>query len=256
MFQSIAARCWLGFVLDFEKGKIHIEEEKMVALIDSIDGLLASHQMVHVRMLASVVGQIISMSRAIGYIARLFTRHLHATVSRRFSWNSYVFWDVRSKAELEFWKANIHHLNGHSMWFASSAVRTAYSDASGLGYGGFAVEHADKIVHGQWTLEEQYKSSTWREMVAVRRVLVEIAPLLAGLCVKWCSDNQNVVHILHSGSRKGDLQDEAIAIFSICAEHSIRLEPVWVPREDNGYADYVSKLADVDDWYLNPDVFR
>ena len=181
---------WLGFVLDFEKGKIHIEEEKMVALIDSIDGLLASHQMVQVRTLASVVGQIISMSWAIGYIARLFTRHLYATVSRRFSWNSYMLLDVRSKAELEFWKANIHHLNGHSMWFASSAVRIAYSDASGLGYGGFAVEHADKIVHGQWTLEEQYKSSTWREVVAVRKVLVEIALLLAGLCVKWCSDNR------------------------------------------------------------------
>ena len=31
---------WLGFVLDFEKGKIYIEEEKMVVLIGSIDGLL------------------------------------------------------------------------------------------------------------------------------------------------------------------------------------------------------------------------
>ena len=70
-----------------------------------------------------------------------------------------AFLDVRAKAELEFWKANIHHLNGHSMWFAFSAVRVAYSDASGLGYGGFVVEHADKVVHGQWTLEEQLKSS-------------------------------------------------------------------------------------------------
>ena len=33
--------------------------------------------------------------------------------------------DGRAKSELEFWKANIHHLNGHSMWFASSAVRVA-----------------------------------------------------------------------------------------------------------------------------------
>ena len=150
---------WLGFALDFEKGKIYIEEEKMAALIVSIDGILASQQMVHVRALASVVGQIVSMSRAIGYLVRLFTRHLYATVSRRFTWNSFAFLDVRAKAELEFWKANIHHLNGHSMWFAFSAVRVAYSDASGLGYGGFVVEHADKVVHGQWTLEEQLKGS-------------------------------------------------------------------------------------------------
>lgn len=190
---------WLGFVLDFEKGRkeICIEEEKMAALIVSIDGILASQQMVHVHALASVVGQIVSMSRAIGYLVRLFTRHLYATVSRRFTWNSYVFLDGRVKAELEFWKASIHHLNGHSIWFASSAVRVVYSDASGLGYGGFVVEHADEVVHGQWTLKEQLKSSTWRELVAVKRMLEEIAPIVSGLCVKWCSDNQNVVHILH-----------------------------------------------------------
>ena len=52
------------------------------------------------------------------------------------------------------------------------------------------------------------------------------------------------------------MQDQVIAIFRICAEHSVRLEPAWVPREDNGYADYVSKLAEVDDWYLNPAAFR
>ena len=78
-------------MLDFEKGKIYIEEEKMAALIVSIDGILASQQMVHVRALASVVGQIVSMSRAIGYLVRLFTRHLYATVSRRFTWNSCFF---------------------------------------------------------------------------------------------------------------------------------------------------------------------
>ena len=87
---------WLGFVLDFEKGRkeICIEEEKMAALIVSIDGILASQQMVHVRDVPSVVGQIVSMSRAIGYLVRLFTRHLYATVSRRFTWNSYVFLDA------------------------------------------------------------------------------------------------------------------------------------------------------------------
>ena len=53
----------------------------MTALIVSIDGILASQQMVHVRALASVVGQIVSMSRAIGYLVRLFTRHLYATYS-------------------------------------------------------------------------------------------------------------------------------------------------------------------------------
>ena len=45
---------------------------------------------------------------------------------------------------------------------------------------------------------------------------MEIAPLLAGLCVKWCSDNQNVVHILHSGSTKGDLRMKPLYFLHLC----------------------------------------
>ena len=138
----------------------------------------------------------------------------------------------------------------------SSAVRVAYSDASGIGFGGYVVEHADKVLHGSWTVSEQSRSSTWRELVAVRRVLWEIAPLLVGYGVKWNTDNQNVVRILLAGSRKDDLQDQAVGIYSICAEHSVRLEPVWVPRDENVYADYVSKLAELDDWSLNTQVFQ
>ena len=84
MFQSITVRCLAG--LGFQKWKIYIEEQKMVAaLIFSTDG---SEQMVHVRTLASIVGQMVSTFRAIGYLVRLFTRHLYATVSRRFTRNS------------------------------------------------------------------------------------------------------------------------------------------------------------------------
>ena len=250
-------RCvWLGFILDFKEGKIFVEQDKLDVLTDDIDRILSLYPMVKVREVASLVGRILSMARAVGSLARMFTRSLYAAIGSRMSWYAVVCLDARAKAEMEFWKANVHRLNGHAMWFASSAVRVAYSDASGIGFGGYAVEHADKVVHGSWTVSEQSRSSTWRELVAVRRVLWEIAPLLVGYCVKWNTDNQNVVRILLAGSRKDDLQDQAVTIYSICAEHSVRLEPVWVPRDENVYADYVSKLAELDDWSLNPQVFQ
>ena len=93
-------------------------------------------------------------------------------------------------------------------------------------------------------------------MEAVKRVLADIAPVMAGLCIKWYSDNQNVVRILQVGIKVDALQDQAVAVFSICAEHSIRLEPAWVPREENMYADYISKVVEIDDWQLSPGIFE
>ena len=43
-----------------------------------------------------------------------------------------------------------------------------YTDASDSGYAGFTVEHGCHIAHGQWLPEEASRSSTWRELRAVR----------------------------------------------------------------------------------------
>ncbi len=252
-----AQKCtWLGLELDFEFGRITVGDEKMEALLTCINKLLCSAPVVRARPVAGVVGQLISMSRAIGQYSRLFTRNLYAAIISRFSWDGFVMLDARALSELTFWRDNIQILNGQSMWFASSAVRIAYSDASGFGYGGYVVEHADKIVHGMWSIEECRRSSTWRELEAVRRVLGHVAPLVHGLAIKWLTDNQNVTRILRVGSRNALLQAQAVEICSMCAENSLRLEPVWVPREENIRADYISKLAEVDDWALNPVLFH
>ena len=257
-FEPAQACKWLGFHLDFSVGRIFVSQEKIEALLWSLQQLMKRSEgsPIPVREVAGLVGQIISMSRAVGPLARMFTRHLYAVVNSRQAWNSWVYLDQKACNELAFWRANIHMVNGQSMWFAASAVRVVYSDASGFAFGGYCVQHANKLVHGSWSPEECTKSSTWREIEAVRRVLEEIAPLLAGLCVKWCSDNQNLVRILQAGSKKEHLQDQAVAIFSICAQYSIRLELTWVPREQNVEADYISKVLEIDDWMLNPQVFE
>ena len=49
------------------------------------------------------------------------------------------------------------------------------------------------------------ESSTMREILAVRKLLQSFAPKLAGLCVKWHTDNQNVARIIEVGSPKCNL---------------------------------------------------
>ena len=64
------------------------------------------------------------------------------------------------------------------------------------------------------------------------------------------------MRILQVGSKKPDLQAEALAIFSISLAQPIHIEPEWVPRRDNEVADYLSRIVDYDDWSLSHNTFR
>ena len=72
--------------------------------------------------------------------------------------------------------------------------------------------------------------------------LLSFAPKLAGLCVKWHTDNQNVR--VGVGSRISGLQSEAKRIFEVCVHHGISIEPEWLPRSSNDQADYLSRIVD------------
>jgi len=124
-----------------------------------------------------------------------------------------------------------------------------------VGYGGYIVEHGMHTAQGNWLPEEAQQSSTWRELVAVYRVLEAIANKLRNCRVRWFTDNQNVARLLLVGSRKEHLQIEVLKVFSLCVSHSIHLEPEWIPRKENELADYISRIVDSDDWQLEPTLF-
>ena len=91
-----------------------------------------------------------------------------------------------------------------------------YSDANDTGYGGYTVEHGMHIAQCNWLPDEAKQSSTWRELVAVGRVLLSVAGNLGNMRVRWFTDNQNVVRILKVGSCKSHLQVEALKVFKVC----------------------------------------
>ena len=66
---------------------------------------------------------------------------------------------------------------------------------------------------GVWSADLAKESSTLHEILAVRKVLQSFAPQLAGLCVKWHTDNQNVARIIGVGSRMSGLQSETKPFF-------------------------------------------
>jgi hypothetical protein len=59
-------------------------------------------------------------------------------------------------------------------------------------------------------LVEKGNSSTWKELTAVKQVLLSLIHILSGKRIKWFTDNQNVVSIVSKGSTKTVLQELAI----------------------------------------------
>ena len=170
----------------------------------------------HVKDLASITGQIISMSIAVGNITRLLTRSCYATIEKRTSWNDTLHINTEVRSELEVWLGHIDSLNGIPMHPKSSAVGIVFSDASDHGFGGYTVKCGNNLVSGTWGPKVLGSSSTKREILAVKYVLLSLVDRLSGLTLKWFSDNQNVPRIIQCGSAKDYLQSEALSIFSIC----------------------------------------
>ena len=245
---------WLGFTVDLKRGCFSVPQHKIDRLKLAVMNIPLSDTAT-ARCLASIVGQIISMSIAIGPISRLRTRALYSIINQRIFWSDRLFLSLEAQDELKCWQHNIAQLNGWPIWFSPSATRVAYSDASSTGCGGYVVELGPEISHGQWSIDQANCSSTWRELRAVDHVLRSFAPKLQGHTIRWLSDNQNIVRIIQYGSKKPHLQDGAMSIFETCFQYSIKLGMDWIPRSDNDIADYISKVRDFDDWKINPAIF-
>ena len=245
---------WLGFVIDLSKGHIEVPTERLETVVCKLQ-CICQLSVVPAKLLASVVGSIISMSLAMGPVSRFMTRGMYALLESRVSWWESLEISPDARQELEFWRACMSDYNCQPIWHSPSAVRVVYSDASDTGYGGYVIEHGACVAYGQWTEQEAQQSSTWRELTAVLRVLMAVAAKLSNFRVRWFTDNQNVARILVVGSKKPLLQAVALTIFSLTVQSQIRLEPEWIPRELNERADYLSHIIDYDDWQLNPSVF-
>ena len=246
---------WLGFNIDLEQGTIEVPQIKLDNLRTQLL-MAAERKDLHAKLLASLIGKLISMSLAIGPVARLMTRSMYCLLNTREAWCDVLPLTAEALAEIKFWCSEITRFNGQNIWPSPSALRVVYTDASDSGYAGYTVEHGCHIAHGQWLPEEASRSSTWRELRAVRSVLEALVTKLRNQRVRWLTDNQNVCRIILTGSKKPQLQMEAMAIFSTTIANSITIEPEWIPRAQNEMADYLSRIVDYDDWSLDHTIFE
>ena len=124
-----------------------------------------------------------------------------------------------------------------------------FSDASATGLAGYVTIGGDtKIAYKNFTSEEAQKSSTWREIEAIRFSVLALKQYVSGKPLIWHTDNYAASLIVKAGSRRSDLQGLSEVIFDICKLENIQLEIRWIPRECITYVDGLSKQPDYDDW--------
>ena len=156
-WQPLRRFSWIDYNIDTHTGLIFASGarvEKLCADLNDICASLEFSARVHVKNIASIVGQIISMSASCGNITQIMTRYLHIVANSRRSWNSLVCVHDRAKQELHFWRDEVRALNGILFWpipFVPSKV--LFTEALSTGCGGF-IQGSALVCHKNWSPEE------------------------------------------------------------------------------------------------------
>lgn len=259
LHQSFVVK-FLGFIVDSMHGVFRLSARQKTKLRDAISECLRSPARVPAKTLARVTGFITSMSLVTGPVSGLFSRFLHRVLNERASWRSLLALDLPALNELRFWQQSLEQFSSRPIWRDHSLVLVLHYDAGADGWGGhFLLNGVEQRARGVWARDERHgvKSSTWRELEGLRRLLLAVGHLLQGHRVIARGDALNVFWLLKKGgSRVDHLHDICLRIFWLCLDLRIELRPEWVPRAQNQLADFLSKVRDVDDFALQPGIFQ
>ena len=192
---------WLGLEWNSITGTIRITEKRLLSIHESANRIFQKRFFVSARELASFVGKIISAGAVFGNIARLMTRYCSISIAAAPDWDSVSPLDEYCQRELTFWKEkatrlNIKHVDTGETKKSNYII---YSDASGTGCGAHLDCNGEQICHRQWSVEENLKSSTWRELTAIQFALESFLPMLKGTYVKWFSDSRRLAKLSPQG---------------------------------------------------------
>ena len=111
------------------------------------------------------------MSYVIGNVTNIMTKYLSIDILDKQSWNSAICLSKESLDQIAFWKRNLRTANLKEFTSDLSCHTIVYSDASNTGYDFYIVENPSDIAHGMWSNNESMKSSTWKELTAVKSIL-------------------------------------------------------------------------------------
>ena len=252
---------WLGFHIDLREKKVSISAERRAKALSRVRNCLAKRSP-SVRDRQIVCGTVASCSLLTGDRGALHAKSLEEVIDFLLSQGKqHAPLSIREREELEFWENEF--LAGPSRSFAQPVLAVPPSlvvetDASAVAAGALLKLNGEILakVSQNFTDTERGESSAKRELRAVLLAWRAFAERLRGNSVEFRTDSQAAVRILQRGSMKLHLHEMALEAERASTE--LRVEPSyqWIPRENNGQADAVSREFDFDDWGIKDSVFN
>ena len=252
---------FLGLEICSMSMKFYVPEKKLCRVETSIDEFL-TRKKCQLRELASLVGFLQSLKRALGSVVSLMLRASYNFLKLKLevipSYNIYYVLSNEVRDELLFWRTTIRKLNGHPINPSLSVTETrltVVTDSSGEGAFGFELSDKYKVVLRQsFSDEEKEASSTERELLALKFIYAShISSPWRNLRILHLTDNMGVASIVPHGSPMENLQKLALEVFFGCREKNIELAVEWRPRNHYllEHADQGSKSFDASSFSLD-----
>ncbi|XP_059097730.1 uncharacterized protein LOC131892025 isoform X1 [Tigriopus californicus] len=260
---------FLGIDHDLVNLKYYIPQNKLTSILHLASNLLDQRR-VRIKTLAGFYGKISSCRLALGPVCSLLTRSGHNLISSAAtasSWDGWVTLTPHVLKEIHHLSTSLSSLNGWPIHVISNVIshRTFSSDASASGIGAAEIlchssshNHSGSCVSSMalsrpLTEWERTTSSTFRELLAIKELVIRSAPSWSNNIILLLCDNENVSRILAKGSKVRSLQGLAMSIHLTCRSHFITLQSLWLPRSDPriAIADHLSRFFDLQDWGLS-----
>lgn len=247
---------WLGILWQFAEGSIAIPQSRLNNFEIALKKFKADLPFVSPRLVASIVGKIISLAPVIGKVTLLMSRFLQTAVALSDHWDivldlsTFQFFEQCLK-EIQFWENNFSLLNNRTLLQHKIPTVIIHSDASAYACGGHAyfIDRTElELYFNAFSSMEADLDSNSRELLAILYGLRSFRKHLKDCVVKFFTDNQNVAIICGKGSTSLRLHQFALDIFRFCIENNVTLQIEWIPRSLNEYADSISRVIDYDDW--------
>lgn len=245
---------YIGYIVDTASDEypiIRIPKCRIYKLRKDIGRVLKNSQ-VSARVLARVLGQCVSMTKAI-LPAKLLLRNAYRVLATKSSWDSLVTLDNPSRADLEWWRSAVDQWNGRILLPQHIEAQIS-TDSSNTGWG--AYYKGSKAV-GFWNKRMSMTSINYRELMAVMCAIKSFKDSLKGKNVQVLSDNiTTVAYLNHLGGPGRDLTELTSAIWMETYEAGITLTARYLQGSRNIEADQLSRVSPMYEWKLNPGVFQ
>ena len=266
---------FLGFLLDLVSRRISIPDKKLRYILRRVREWLEMDELAATDM-ARLAGLLISIQPAVP-ISRALAHDCFKAVSGATSWREAFPTPEYIKVLLTWLSDNLELWNGQH-WYTYPAGISVRGDYSPNGTGGIIfkasledggvkwssqprdlpIEVASSFSPEEWEMILQgTMSSALGEAVAMRHLLqvtVDEAPLelIQGRTLVYGGDGEAHINATNKiYSPVPAIQAVVLDCHAMVLRKGGRLEAVWMPRDQNWWADHNSKLVDSSAWRLN-----